>query len=114
MPNNRAVRGKLCIFGIFGRRSFGHSKIYTSIMYDATFMSTNDVQLIVGPPQSSGGSRFGRAPRRSRSGGIPMIFIGIGFLVLFSAISVLIGNEDPRHDTDPRDQLALWARFSAR
>jgi hypothetical protein len=42
-----------------------------------------------------------------------MIIIGIGFLVLFSAISVMIGNEDPRHDTDPRDQLALWARFSA-
>jgi hypothetical protein len=42
-----------------------------------------------------------------------MIVIGIGFLVLFSAISVMIGNEDPRHATDPRDQLALWARFSA-
>ncbi len=73
--------------------------------------------LIVGPPHSSGGSWFVRAPRRSRSGGTPMFAIGIGFLVLFSAISVMLGNEDPRHDTDPRnarDTLALWARFSAR
>ena len=43
-----------------------------------------------------------------------MIAIGIGFLVLFSAISVLLGHEDPRHDTDPRESLALWARLSAR
>jgi hypothetical protein len=43
-----------------------------------------------------------------------MIAIGIGFLVLFSAISILLGNEDPRHESDPRDTLALWARFSAR
>ena len=46
-----------------------------------------------------------------------MFAIGIGFLVLFSVISVLLGNEDPRHDTDPRnarDTLALWARFSTR
>ena len=46
-----------------------------------------------------------------------MFAIGIGFLVLFSAISIVLGNEDPRHDTDPRnarDTLALWARFSAR
>jgi hypothetical protein len=43
-----------------------------------------------------------------------MIAIGIGFLVLFSALSVLMGNEDPRHDSDPRDTLALWARLSAR
>jgi hypothetical protein len=43
-----------------------------------------------------------------------MFFIGIGFLALFSLISVLLGKEDPRHDTDPRDNLALWARFAAR
>ena len=46
-----------------------------------------------------------------------MFAFGIGFLVLFSVISVLLGNEDPRHGTDPRDNrdtLALWARFSAR
>jgi hypothetical protein len=43
-----------------------------------------------------------------------MFFIGLGFLVLFSAISVLLGNEDPRHTTESRDTLALWARFSAR
>jgi hypothetical protein len=43
-----------------------------------------------------------------------MFAVGLGFLVLFSALSILLGNEDPRHDTDPRDTLALWARFSAR
>ena len=43
-----------------------------------------------------------------------MIAIGIGFLVLFSVISVLLGNEDSRHSSDPRDTLALWARLSAR
>lgn len=43
-----------------------------------------------------------------------MFAIGIGFLVLFSALSVLLGNEDPRHETDPRDTLALWMRLGAR
>lgn len=43
-----------------------------------------------------------------------MIVIGIGFLVLFSALSVLLGHEDPHHETDPRETLALWARMGAR
>ena len=43
-----------------------------------------------------------------------MFAIGLGFLVLFSALSILLGNEDPRQSTDPRDTLALWARYSAR
>jgi len=43
-----------------------------------------------------------------------MFFIGLGFLALFSLVSILLGTEDPRHDTDPRDTLALWARFGAR
>jgi hypothetical protein len=43
-----------------------------------------------------------------------MFFTGLGFLVLFSAISILLGNEDPRQSTDPRDTIALWARFGAR
>ncbi len=43
-----------------------------------------------------------------------MFFIGLGFLALFSLISILLGNEDPRQDSDPRDSLALWARFAAR
>ena len=43
-----------------------------------------------------------------------MFAIGFGFLVLFSVISVLLGNEDPRQKTDPRDNLALWARFVVR
>jgi hypothetical protein len=40
--------------------------------------------------------------------------VGLGFLVLFSVISVLLGNDDPRNDTHPRDTLALWARLSTR
>jgi hypothetical protein len=43
-----------------------------------------------------------------------MFAIGLGFLVLFSVISVLLGNEDPRHDHYSRDTLALWARISTR
>ena len=43
-----------------------------------------------------------------------MFVVGLGFLVLFSVISVLLGDDDQRHSTDPRDTLALWARFSAR
>jgi hypothetical protein len=69
--------------------------------------------LIVGPPQFSGGSSNAgfRGDHQRR---YPMFAIGLGFLVLFSVLSVLLGNDDPRHDTDPRDTLALWARFSAR
>jgi len=43
-----------------------------------------------------------------------MFIIGLGFLVLFVAISVMLDKEDPRHDTDPRTTLALWARNRAR
>ena len=43
-----------------------------------------------------------------------MFVVGLGFLVLFSVVSVLLGKDDERHNTDPRDTLALWARFSAR
>jgi len=43
-----------------------------------------------------------------------MFAIGIGFLVLFSAISIMVGQDDPYHGTDPRDNLALWARLGAR
>lgn len=43
-----------------------------------------------------------------------MFFVGLGFLALFSVLSVALGNEDPRHDSDPRDSLVLWARFAAR
>jgi hypothetical protein len=43
-----------------------------------------------------------------------MFAIGLGFLALFSILSILLGNEDPRHDSDPRDTLALWARLGAR
>ena len=70
--------------------------------------------LIVGPaPLVPGASRW-RFRDDHRSGGPPMFAIGIGFLVLFSALSVLLGNEDPRHETDPRDTLALWMRYGAR
>jgi len=43
-----------------------------------------------------------------------MFVIGLGFLVLFVAISVMLDKDDPRHDTDPRTTLALWTRFSSR
>ena len=43
-----------------------------------------------------------------------MFAIGFGFLVLFSVISVLVGHEEPRQQTDPRDNPLLWARYIAR
>ena len=43
-----------------------------------------------------------------------MFVIGLVFLALFSAISILLGNEDSRRDANPRDELARWALFAAR
>ncbi len=43
-----------------------------------------------------------------------MFAIGLGFLALFSVVSILLGNDDPRRDSDPHDSIALWARFGAR
>ena len=42
-----------------------------------------------------------------------MIAIWIGFLALFSLLSILLGNEDPRQ-VDPQDELRLWMRFGIR
>ena len=42
-----------------------------------------------------------------------MIALAIGFLALFSLLSILLGNEDPRH-VDPRDDIRLWMRFGLR
>jgi hypothetical protein len=42
-----------------------------------------------------------------------MIAIGIGFLALFSILSILLGNDDPR-PTDFRDDARLWMRFVTR
>jgi hypothetical protein len=42
-----------------------------------------------------------------------MIAVGFGFLALFSILSILLGNEDPRH-ADPRDDVKLWMRFGTR
>ncbi len=43
-----------------------------------------------------------------------MVAIGLGFLALFSAISILVGNEDRRHQSDPHDDLGLWIRYGIR
>jgi hypothetical protein len=43
-----------------------------------------------------------------------MFAFGLGILVLFSVLSVLLGKEDLHHPSDPRDTIALWARYSAR
>jgi len=67
--------------------------------------------LIVGPPQSSGGIHRIRGDYTAEA---PMFLVGLGFLALFSVISIVLGNEDPRPGTDPRDELPLWMRFGAR
>ncbi len=41
-----------------------------------------------------------------------MFAIGLGFLALFSVISILIGNDDPRPGEDARADLVLWTRFA--
>jgi hypothetical protein len=43
-----------------------------------------------------------------------MFVIGLGFLALFSVISILLGNEDPRQSSDPRNDFVLWTRFGIR
>ena len=43
-----------------------------------------------------------------------MFVIGLGFLVLFVAISVMLDKDDPRHITDPANTLALSSRINAR
>ncbi len=43
-----------------------------------------------------------------------MFAIGLGFLALFSVLSILLGSEDPRHTTDPRDDYRLWMRIGIR
>jgi hypothetical protein len=43
-----------------------------------------------------------------------MFAVGLGFLALFSVISILLGNEDPRHTADPRDDIGLWMRLGIR
>jgi hypothetical protein len=42
------------------------------------------------------------------------MLIGLGFLALFFVLSTMLGSEDPRHDVDPRDNLAYWMRFGIR
>jgi hypothetical protein len=41
-----------------------------------------------------------------------MFIVGLGFLALFSLISILLGNEDPRPGTDPRRDVALLTRYA--
>jgi hypothetical protein len=43
-----------------------------------------------------------------------MFVIGLAFLALFSAISIVLGNEDPRRDANPRDELARWMLYRIR
>ncbi|HET7029593.1 MAG TPA: hypothetical protein VFI34_03705 [Candidatus Limnocylindrales bacterium] len=42
------------------------------------------------------------------------MIVGLGFLALFFALSTVLGDEDPRHNADPRDNLAYWMRFGIR
>ena len=43
-----------------------------------------------------------------------MFAIGIAVLALFSVISILLGNEEPRSGSNPRDDFALWMRLGIR
>src|SRR5690349_8107655 len=70
--------------------------------------------LVVGPPHLSGGSaRCGEGSAATTQRRTPML-IGLGFLALFSVLTIVFGNEDSRRDVDPGDQYALWTRFGIR
>ena len=43
-----------------------------------------------------------------------MFVAGLGFLALFSVISIVLGYEDPRPFTDSRDEPLLWMRYGVR
>lgn len=42
-----------------------------------------------------------------------MIVLGIGFLALFSLLSIVLSDEDGRR-TDPRDDMRFWMRYGIR
>jgi hypothetical protein len=67
-------------------------------------------QQIVGRPR--GGWISGSAAITQRR--ISMFVFGIVFLALFSALSYVLGNEDPRRQADPSDELQYWALFGHR
>jgi hypothetical protein len=67
--------------------------------------------LIVGPWQMSDGIPEVRGDHAAEA---PMFVAGLGFLALFSVISILLGYEDPRPVKDPRDELLLWMRIGVR
>lgn len=41
-----------------------------------------------------------------------MFVLGLGFLALFSVISILLGNEDSRPGTDPYSDISLFMRYT--
>jgi hypothetical protein len=43
-----------------------------------------------------------------------MFAFGLVFLALFSLISIALGNEDPRRQVDPGDELISWGAFGHR
>ena len=43
-----------------------------------------------------------------------MFVFGLAFLALFSVISTVLGNEDPRRNADPRDELFFWTLYGRR
>jgi len=43
-----------------------------------------------------------------------MFVFGLGFLALFSVLSVLLGHEDSRYGADPRDDIRLWTLLAGR
>ena len=43
-----------------------------------------------------------------------MFVVGLGFLALFSVISILLGNEDSRRGASPRDDAWLWMNYTYR
>jgi hypothetical protein len=58
--------------------------------------------------------RLGPSGRGNHAAEVPpVIAIGLGFLAMFSVLSILLGHEDPRQ-ADPRDDVRLWMRFAIR
>jgi len=67
--------------------------------------------LVVDPSQARDGTRPVHGDHAAE---VPtMIAIGFGLLALFSILSIVLGDEEPRR-ADPRDDVRLWLRFVAR
>ncbi len=42
------------------------------------------------------------------------VVAGLGLLALLIVTTIMLGSEDPKQSTDPRDAMSLWSRYGIR